>query len=764
MRLVFVLFGVALAAGPLLRAEMVDLEVFGRVKVVDAVDCTRTDHDFVERPAGVSKVTKILGCDCRWMPVQDGETASMFAYRLGKGKGLKANGSYVVVLEYPDDLPRNYVLHNRATDSRRGFSTGRCLGDAWEPLYVDNHCESLDNPQSGAWERWICYGSLTDRTPDAFSTVKDKVPVWHQPADGFDFVVSQYSKRHNPASHGVAVRRILLCELPDETACYAKLTLPPAPLPQRHLFWREEMSDNLALDKVKGNRSCDEPLDWIRHKCRQMKILGMNTYMKDLLEFGHVQHWDPNVIRPNWAWSSTPELNALWERIVGMASREYGFSLLPYYEWYGNFGADYQGKKSYGYQKLAEPLGNEKNYTHVWWTEKGNLDLTDPAALVATKDLLKATILRFKDQATFVGALFRTRPASWPISFSEATRARFAQARNGGRAVTKEQLRSDKELYETYIAWWQEQRRAFLKALGDYLAAEGVAHAQVLFDGEASEPGPGVAGPSVFSAESPDFWKQTFAAAGVKPPTIRTPEEVAQDHAYLKGRSQPTATWGKWEWQHAAPADLPAAQAKDARSAFCMPVNRRYSVLDPEAYKAYADANGMTTIIRHHSLNEHMLKYKQEGKDVPLLGYEMNDSEHAGRASMQLEVEAMAKGDIGNIGYLIGSCFARGFPGPVREFNQNFLALPALPSKIVAGACSVPEVTVRAIDCTKQGKGTYYFVVHTGKTAKTNVKIKLPKGEEKVRFVVAGTAQTLSGGVLTIKKLAPWQLLTLQCE
>lgn len=745
-------------------AETVDLEVFGRVEVIDAVDCTKTDHDFVERPAGVSTVTNLLGSACRWIPVQDGETASLFSYRLGKGKGLKANGSYVVVLEYPDDVPRNYVLHNRSTDSRRGFSTGRCLGDAWEPAYVDNHPESVDIPQSGRWERWTCYGSLTDLTPDAVSTEVDKKPVLHRPEDGFDFVVSQYSRRHAPASHGVAVRRILLCEIPDERACYAPLSLPPAPLPVRRLFWREEMSDNGAINGERGRRHCNDQLDWLRHKCRQMKMLGLNTFMKDLLEFGHVQHWDPNVIRVNWAWGGSAESNALWERTVDMVSQEFGFAILPYYEWYGNLGGDWKGRKSYGYRRLCEPLGEEKSYTHIWWTEHANLDVTDPEALSATKDLLKGTIVRFKDRAAFAGALFRARPASWPVGFGEATRARFAREANGGAAVTKEALRRDKALYGRYVDWWHGKRRAFVKALGDYLASEGIAGAQVLFDGEGSEPGPGFAGPWALVTDSPDFWRRTFTAAGIKVPAMRTAGSVAAEHGYLASRNRPADTWGKWEWQHASPADRPGDLPKDARSAYCMPVNRRYSVLDPDAFAAYADANGMTTLIRHHPLNEHMQKWRKDGKDVPILGYEMNDSERAGRASMQIEVEAMAHGDVANIGYLIGSTFSRGFPGPVREFNRNFLALPALPSRVVAGACDDPEVTLREIDCTRQGAGRYFYLVHTGRTAKRGVKVRFPAGVASVTFPVDGGTRRLDGRTLAFDELRPWQLLAIRSE
>lgn len=435
-----------------------DLSPFGRVRIVEDVDCTKEDSRFSEYPAGKSIVENVLGAPCRVMPVQAGESSYM-AWRLGKAKGLRANGSYVVVVEYPDDHPRTYFIINRSTDSRRSFYTGASLGDAWAPKYVDNQNESLAVPQSGRYERWISYGSLMDRTREAEETMvvrkdaqgnpvlnnkgeEQRDPVFLSPEDGFDFVIAQLGRDHDPISHGIAIRRILLCEIPNEKQVWAKLTLPPAPLPRRHLFWREEMSDGGPLQ---GDiPQCANRVDWFEHKARQMKMLGMNTYMKDLLEFGHVQHWNPDVIRPNWAWKDG-QTDGLWEKAVEMMAR-YGFSILPYYEWYGNRGADYEGKPSFGNQKRAKTLGGKDSYTHIWWTEGANLDVTDPESLVETKHLLDATILRFKDRASFVGALFRTRPSQWPISFADATLERFSKDQMGGKKITREELKQDKTL------------------------------------------------------------------------------------------------------------------------------------------------------------------------------------------------------------------------------------------------------------------------------------------------------------------------------
>ena len=755
-----------LAAALAVKAETMELDVFGTVKVLDTVDCTKTDHDFVEKPAGCSKVETILGRQCRVLPVGKDES-NMFSYRLGKGKGLKPNGSYVVVLEYPDDLPRNYIIVNRSTDSHRGFSTGNSLGDAWAPAHVQNHSEMIALPQSGKWERWTCYGSLQDWTCDYGENKESDETIRHHAEDGFDFAITQYSRKHDPDSAGAAVAKIILCEIPDETKCYAKINFPKD-LPRRHIFWREEMSDGPALQGGKDKRRCADQLDWIRHKCRQMKMLGMDTYMKDLLEFGFVQHWDPNKIRVNWAWAADEESNSLWERAVDMVTKEFGFSLMPYFEWYGNFGGDYKGKKSYGYSKPCEPLyakeGNKKDcYTHIWWTEKGNFDVTDPEGLQATKELFDGTILRFKDRAQFLGAFFRNRPAAWPVNFASPARKRFGAEANDGVTPSREDLRKDRALYDKYIKWYYKKRAEFLDECVKYLRANGIKDASVIVDAESSEPGPGISGGGLVT-DDPDYVKRVYPAAGIKVDKVVKLEDAVKNHLFLKGRAEPWGTWGKWEWQHACPADRPLDFEKKDAAMLAMPVNRMFSVMDPDAFAAYADKNGMVTMVRHQSLNEHNVTIKgADGKDQQgqLVGYDMYDHEKAGRASMMIEVTAMANGDIANLGYLIGSCFARGFPAAAREFNVNFLALPAMPSKVVENACDDPEVVLREINCGT--KGRYYALVHTGKTAKKGVSIKLPGMPSSVEFAAYGKSKKLANGALTIN-LRPFQLLALKVK
>ena len=106
------------------------LESYGDLTLVDSIDCATDEgaHIFHESPQGGSSIAEILGSKCRVMSHADG-TASYFSYRLGKGKGLKPGDMYLLVVEYPDDLPRTATLLNRAMDSRNGFHTGRTVGD-----------------------------------------------------------------------------------------------------------------------------------------------------------------------------------------------------------------------------------------------------------------------------------------------------------------------------------------------------------------------------------------------------------------------------------------------------------------------------------------------------------------------------------------------------------------------------------------------------------------------------------------------------------
>ncbi|MCR4413154.1 MAG: hypothetical protein NUV77_12100, partial [Thermoguttaceae bacterium] len=71
------------------KRPWVELPPFGRLRVVDDVDCAAPDpsHQFRESPAGASRVETILGRPCRVLRPVEGESSYM-AFRLGKWKLL----------------------------------------------------------------------------------------------------------------------------------------------------------------------------------------------------------------------------------------------------------------------------------------------------------------------------------------------------------------------------------------------------------------------------------------------------------------------------------------------------------------------------------------------------------------------------------------------------------------------------------------------------------------------------------------------------
>ena len=748
--------------------DTITLPFFGAVTVVDAVDAaaaTADDHRFEDFPAGASAATNLLGRACRTLAVQE-KGSAVLKWRLGEGRGVKPNGAYVVVVEYPDDLPRDYLIRNNANNSRRSFYTGAAIGDAWAARYVDHHPESLKIPQSGEWRLWT---ALTFPGEKASTRAEDGTT--DIATEGFDFMLVQYPKAHHPESAGLAVGRVLLCEIPDETALWAPIVYPPAPLPRRRIFWREEMSDGAMGNICPGN----DGLDWLEQKMRAMKMLGQNTFCKDLLEFGHNQHWDPHW-RTNadgsypagekpWMWKSQGATWDVWSRAVPLAADKYGFEILPYYEYGGAAGP---WERSLGYQKRPEPLDPDNkpdretrgsNYTHIWWSEgKLRVDVTDPDTLVELKYILDGTILRFTNQVArggFAGAWFRPRPGQWAVSFSDATRARFAAEANGGAAVSREDLKADKALYDRYIDWWGGRRAAFLEDIRAYLETNGVAGAIALLDNDASEGGPGLAGRGGLVTDDPATWEKLLPGKAVD---VRDPDILA-DHLYRKAITSPAGTWGEWEWQHACPASDPAHYAALTNVWISMAFHRLFTVDDPAAFDAFRNGNGTDTIIRHYGLNENMV---EDAERKRLIGYAIADFERAGRACMMAEVNAMANGDPVNLGYLMGSNFTRGFPGPVQEFNRNFLALPALPSERLVYACADADTVLRRIDAGEAGD--YYALVHTGWNAKANVRVRFPEGV--ARLVAPATGETfLPGpdGVFTFA-LQPWQLLALRAE
>jgi hypothetical protein len=730
-----------------LKRSLFEMAPYGTLSLVDEIVCSadNVDHGFAESPAGVSKVETILGRKARVLPPTKGE-AAFFSYRIGKMKLLRPGGVYVLAVDYPEDAPRSMVIINTGNETSRGFHTGTALGDAFHAKYVNNLAESIDVPLSGKWETWSLLFRLHDRFPEK-GLVRGPKPRPLTPEDGFDVTIAQFSAKNIPMSKGAAVGRIRLFEVVDPDKLAQPVNLPPDELPRRHLFWREEMADGI-IERKTDQPGIAAPIDWYRNKAELMRFLGMNTYSKDLLEFGACQHWDSTPHGGNnWVFhdSSTKHL---WAEIVELMG-SYGFDVLPYYEYSGS-----KGYKGLGNQRRARSLTRDDAYTHISWVESANADLTDPETFEDFKKMLDLTVIRLRSKAKFTGIWIRSR-GQMPVSFSDNALARFSAEAAGNKPVSRESLKAEQQLYAKYIDWWGTKRRDFLAAMRDYLRAGGVDEATVLFTGCPAEPGVAFHSwdPRMVT-DRPDLWKpilqQPDHLAGDRGPIVPlTVQQVVDGDLYYQALTSPGLNWGNWEVHHSRPADDPKHYKKTDGVLLTHAFNRNYTVASPRTFDAYRTRSGLA-VVRHYALNENMMFHK---KDKEILGYFIADVERAGPYCMMAEAHAMAHGDPTMIGYLVGGNFGRGFPEYVRNFNANYLALPALPSRVVREAASDAEVVVRQIDTPNHG--TWVAVINTSLHARQDVTVILPDG--RVTDAVTGQPVQATGGRIALK-MYPCQL------
>jgi hypothetical protein len=729
-------------------AKVNELLIFERVPVdgpseprlIQEIDCgVPPEVEFAQFPEDASRLEEILGSTARVLPNDEGQ-AKYFAYRMGAGLGLQAGRAYLLELDYPEDQPRTVWVVNQGCETPRGFHTGSTVGDVLHGKYTTSNPESLEVPLAGEYRTWRQLFFLHDRFP-GIESLRGEGPRPHTPEDGFWVIIAQPEPANAPLSAGAAVSRIRLYEAPSSLYDREPVELPDG-LPTRRLFWREEMSDGVIQSTDPSERGVLSSVRWHEYKLHLSRYLGINTFAKDLLEFGANQGWDSTPYGGNdWVFMGPrPEL---WRNVVTLAG-EMGFPVLPYYEYEGSKG--YQG---YGNEKRCVMLGGGRKYTHIGWCESANADVTDPDTLDDFTKLLDCTVSWLTDRADFLGAWLRPRPSGLPVSFADRCLAEFAMDTGLDAPPTREQLQADQALYQQYLAWWNRERLEFLEGVRAYLESEGVDDPLVLLTTDTSEGGvsyPEWEGPDVVT-DDPATW----SALGETPITLA---EAIDQKRHLAALTQPRLTWDAWEWQHSAPPADPETYRDTGGIGLTYTINRAYTVADHEPLDAFSGAAGLT-VVRHYFLNEDEMTVEEE----PLLGYFVTDVERAGPYCMMAEALAMANGDPWRIGYLSSHSFNRGFPEYVQAFNDAFTSLPALPSVIVEDAASEAQVVVRAI--ATEEHGTWLAIVNTGMEPVDAVRVDVPPGT--VTDAVTGQPVDADGGSVTLD-LWPFQLRALRVE
>jgi hypothetical protein len=770
--------------------------------------------------------------------------ASYTAFVMGKNKGLVPGQAYVLEFDYPDDLPRQITFLNRGADLVRTVATGKEFGD-YREQYAFPNPESLAFPHSNEWKTYRFYFTLHDRFQPLAAVrneVDTKRPMG--PNDGFWVAIGGFNPKGNPINEGAAVGEIRLYSVNNTASAQLLVNYPPNDLPRRKTFWREEMNDSTALclrgdsivSKDPNSSSYDDAgicnpatgtsqgtteASWLEYKMKLSKVLGFNVFTKDLLEFGFNQGFTVTN-NGGGSWYSPSRLS-YWDDIT-IKANSYGLEVMPYLEYYGSMGgggaftntscpgsttdweagdaecrtalnnhryvcekdsSDQQFKcriPSYGYQNHCQPLLRDKrNYTGFAWAEVACVDVSDPDALADAKKLINATVLDIKNNATFSGVWFRTRIGSWPISFREEARTRYAASRNT-TVPTRAQLRQSPSLRADYYNWWYDQRRSFLLALRDYLrngknGNDGIANASVLFTSYHEE---GLPVPTVNYGDSKILtddtapwslvnndsrWQYRYSAvhrndwlSNKRYDNMLSLMSLPAETIFTNGAQ---ADYENDSYGYATPPADPQRYTNDSGVFMTMPFGKQFTLDDVALMTKFKNQSGMA-MIHHFPLNEDdgHGDYSVDRKDGtynnwPMsghFGYFVSDVERATPYTMLSEVRAVAEGDTFWLGYLSSNSFNTGAPQDLRRFNQAYLAWPALTSTKVVAAVSDAEVIVREIMTSSNGK--FVAVFNTGMSAKTNLQIDFTKtGMGNLASVmdrVTGAAVILNAGKLTI--------------
>jgi regulation of enolase protein 1 (concanavalin A-like superfamily) len=722
-------------------------DILSGLTLIDTID-TATVAPVYQSATSVSTVATILGQPARLMTTTGtpGDTAGTFAYVIGQNKGLVAGRAYVLTVDYPEDVSRAFYITNRGADYIRGLATGQAVGDARDQ-FAEPSVESLNYPLSGTWQTYKEFFYLLDRFQGVVGvkeTVANGRP--YLPVNGFHVAITRLKRDNDPRSAGAAVGVIRLYEVTNPSALYAPINYPPPNLPRRSIFWREEMADGLLVSTGNANdNAISDPVIWYQQKMRMAKILGINTFAKDLLEFGFNQGWQTGDVL--WTLEAQPPCKDLWTRLVPKVTAE-GFDLMPYFEYKGGIGATGQGladqRRAHKlYDGIKTVCGTSTWYDCIWWTANTNADLTDPDTLIDAKRMLDRTVGDFQTQGKFAGVWFRMRGNSLPMSFAPNTIARFKaafpgdpEAQTATQATLITSYEGTKTLYNKYVNWWFDQRVAFLTSLRDYLRVTlNQPDGQILFTpwgGEAvptlhalnqpyGQPGVVTDDPTWWNAYSNSFppgWMMYhwFATSYNQAITDDLYQMVLEERLPINHGSS-----GNMEFFHNTPSADPLRYKLLDGVSMTYPTGRLFTLEDSALLDDYRCASGLTTV-RHYALNED----NATGTPSPFngqLGYLSVDCDRASHHLMLQNARAVAKGDPRNIGYLSASSFSTGFPEIMRRWNQAFLAVPALPSTVVSGAASNPAVVVRRITTT--GQGTYFYVVNTSMSAVSGVTVTL---------------------------------------
>lgn len=720
------------------------LEDYGALTLVDEIDCSLSladdpDHLFREYPAGWSTVEDILDVPTRVMHHKS-DTCCYVSWRVGKGKGIVPNEPYVLVVDYPDEAPRSVTVFNFGNATRHGYHTGWTAGDSWSPPYVTQSIESWAIPYSGETKQLVQVMVPFEKSKQ-YNGSDTRIPM---DTDGFDLNFGIIKAGEAPDSVGLAVSAIRLYKIDSYDVARPTIPYPAEGLPRRIVTSREEMGDG---DDFAGFA---HPQDFYKGRAKMIRLLGMNTCSKDLLEFGYQQNF-PGDSR--WGYATD-----YWTEIVDNLAAE-DVSILPFYEYHGSRGAS-----GIGYMDSLKPwtLSSAKDaswkylFSNQSYVYNCMVDLTNDEALWDLQKLFQKTIQPYLGKANFLGMWIRNRGAM-PMGFNDGAIGRFNQ--DTGRNVTRADIYNNgnyrgTELYNAYREWWYGKRCSIFSRLQGLISGQ-LPGAKVYYTNTIEEPGEfwanwGNPRPALISDEEGYTYQgKNFNEYTGKNWSTRI--DTAAGQYWPNALNADCPTWGNYEVHHSAPADDPHNYTNLDNVALCYPFNTVWTVADKTASARYRNKSGDLPFVRHYSLNENDFR---NASNQEICGYYTCDWDHAGRAVMLSELYAMAYDDPTMLAYLFTANLVRNDSTYVREFNLNYLSLPAMKGEVLVGGGWPETFTVRRY---VTDKGTYWAVINCDSKPWSGT-VDFRTEASQIWYTVSGQPLPLSSGKATLS-LEPFQMV-----
>ncbi|MBU0716081.1 MAG: hypothetical protein KJ964_12055 [Verrucomicrobia bacterium] len=747
-------------------------DLFGNLKLLDEVKCydPADPHPYIEGGRGLGAkysgavpqgewkelyretnqtftgVETILGQPCR---VARGW--GWFGYKLNR-EGLTPGKSYLLVVEYPEDVGRTMNVVNSGNslsyDCGHGFHTGRTLGDHWTRTI---NSEYVDYPLSGQYRKYYSFFHLGEKVFALGGPTTPKKGT--DSRKGFWVLVMGVGPSMDALASGAAVRSIKLYEVADVSSLSLNVNTPPLELGRRELVETSESSGTVRFEE-------GEKFDiWAHQLLHLARFYGMTAIAPNNTgSRGHERYTAP---------------------LMEVSNREnLGIKVFP------RVMIDRYLFQKIDVPKEARVVGADGRTEFLSGANNVNIyipDIVHPATFQSVwAQLCERFASQFADPAFSGLMFFKHFGLPFMPSFSDYAMKRFEsetgiRAEGTDSAQKREWLAANKKT--EYYQWWYAKEREFLLAICGQLQAIRPDLKLYYFPWHSDDDHPFSCGRLRYNSlplQDKIYVPGTsilLVPGFTVPPEKWTPEQKAEPYLvrmYYREQIAPELAgkvtiedilygrhkdmkefWGakrNGEMPHlvypeemdmikmlSEPGSIysnhrvgcnPTLYANDKGIVYWAPVHYKYTADNPAFLNFFKTGEGVAVGNAFPYNEEEFVNNCYDLQTFPAI-------EHAGPFCMMEEVLSMANAD--PLFIMENKCepLERGFPQYARAFAAAYLALPAMPSEILADAVEPQdkEIIVRQY---KTDYGTYLAVINRAfdlKERKITVTVKVPSAD-----------------------------------